>query len=243
MSQFFSLFGWLCNLCFLLTLVSGYFQLSAVSHVLLGLFNGVLNVSLHCLVFGIFTGAGKDARELVQDLKLDARYIELTKSFRKKTFPAALYCIFLIMATILIGGTIVKYPLLRWGHLTLAILTFLYNFKTIRMESASVKENAAILKELNLKASNRLETNPENKKEIPEIAGYVNAATETLDWNSHVHALGKFLCFLGWNIWLPYIYLRFVMGHYWVSVIPFGVSSLFLFGFGYYLRLRYHPAK
>lgn len=249
MNRFFHFFAIICALSLLASLVAGHFStsldLAPSHHLLLGLTAGLLTVSLHCLVFGIFTGAGKDTRELVQDLKLDPQYVGSTKAFRRIAFPPALYGIFLVVLTTTFGGALSASggTTLRWAHFLLAWTTFLYNLKAFWLEARCVRENAAILARVNQEASRALITHPEEGKAIPEVAGMLSAATETLEWEAHVYALGKFLTFLGWNTWLPFIYLRFIMGYLTMPVWPFLTLSLACLGGGYYLRWRYQAYR
>jgi len=241
MSKFFHFFAVVCACLLVAALLAGHFGMNPGQHLLLGLAAGLCSVSLHCLVFGIFTGAGKDTRELVQDLKLDSSYTEKTKSFRKIAFPPALYAILLIAATTTAGGALSAFwgSGARWTHLILAWITLLYNFKAFWIEAKCVRENAAILAQVNQVATDTLYRRPEEAKDIPELAGVIPAATEHMEWGAHVYALGKFLVFLGWNTWLPYIYIRFIMGNLRTPLWPF--LSLFLVSLagGYYLRWKY----
>lgn len=239
----------MCALLLGASLVLGHFSealgLSASHHLLLGLTAALLTVSLHCLIFGIFTGAGKDTRELVQDLKLNQEYVGSTKAFRKVAFPPALYAIFLVILTTTFGGAVSSSSssFARWAHLILAWGTFLYNLKAFWLEARCVRENAAILARVNLEATNAILAHPEEGKAIPDVAGMLSAATETLEWGTHVYALGKFLSFLGWNTWLPFVYLKYIMGYFMMPVWPFLALSLLFLGGGYYLRWRYQSFR
>ncbi len=225
--------------------MAGHFGSDSGRHLLLGLTAGLCAVSLHCLVFGIFTGAGKDTREIVQDLKLDPQYAQTTKSFRKVAFPPALYAILLIAATTTAGGALSAFhgqgP--RWAHFLLAWFTFLYNLKAFWIEAKCVRENARVLDSVNQVANSTIANRPEEVKGIPELTGWISAATEQAEWGAHVYALGKFLVFLGWNTWLPYIYIRFIMGYFTTPAWPFlGLFVACLAG-GYYLRWRYQAFR
>ena len=245
MSRFFHFFAVLCAVLLVAALTAGMVGVSPSQHLLLGLAAGLCTVSLHCLVFGIFTGAGKDTRELVQDLRLDKTYTEKTKSFRKVAFPPALYAIMLIMATTTAGGALSAFstPVARWAHFLLAWFTLLYNFKAFWVEAKCVRENARILDQVNRVAMDTIASRPEEGKAIPEISGVISAATEQMEWGSHVYALGKFLVFLGWNTWLPFIYIKYIMGYSTTPVWPFlGLFLVSLAG-GYYLRWQYQAFR
>lgn len=250
MSHFFNAFACVCAGLLAASLAVGHFPgifgLGISHHLLLGLAAALLTVSLHCLIFGIFTGAGKDTRELVQDLSLNPEFVGTTKAFRRVAFPPALYAILLLVLTTSLGGalSVATAPgVVRWLHVGLAWITFLYNLKAFWIEARCVRENAAILKKVNQEATSTLVHHPEVGKAIPDVAGVIPAATETLEWGAHVFALGKFLCFLGWNTWLPFVYLKYIVGYFTMPVWPFLMVSLGLLAGGYYLRWRYQSFR
>jgi len=214
------------------------------SHLLVSLLAAFVSISAHCLIFGIFTGAGKDTRELVQDLNLSTEFVRQTKAFRKITFPPALYAILMILITSFFGGALSK-----WGgnlvlaHGLFALLTFGYNLKTFWLEFKCVRENALILRKVNSEAAKVTEAHPELVEsahfESPEVVDGLGGYR----WGSHVFALGKFLCFMGWNCYLPYIYMKFIMGKLDLPLWPFASLSLLFLGVGYFLRWKYRSDR
>lgn len=226
-----------------LALLLGY--LGHPSHLMVSLTAAFFAISAHCLIFGIFTGAGKDTRELVQDLHLNPEFVGQTKSFRKITFPPALYAILMILVTAFLGGALSTARSSYWStlHGLMAWLTYAYNIKTFWLEYRCVRENAAILERVNLEAAKVTTEHPElvapENFESPEIVDGLGG----YQWGSHVFALGKFLCFLGWNTFLPYIYMRFIMGMILLPVWPFIVLSAVFFGSGYFLRWKYRQYR
>lgn len=224
-------------------MILGY--LDHAQHLLMSLLAAFVAISAHCLIFGIFTGAGKDTRELVQDLHLNPEFIQQTKAFRKKTFPSALYAILMVLMTAILGGSLSKVQSPYWVtlHGLFAWATFLYNLKTFWLEYRCVKENSEILKRVNQEATQAALKNPslapvtqfDDPQAVDGLGGY--------EWGSHVFALGKFLCFLGWNTFLPFIYMRFVMGMITLALWPFIVLSIAFFGMGYFLRWKYRQFR
>lgn len=212
-------------------------HLGSGAHLLLVLAGSVLAVSLHCLVFGIFTGAGKDTRELVQDLNLDRDWALKTKAFRKTNFPPALYSIFFLMFAIFAGGALSTRmtPIFHWVHGILAWGAVLYNVKTFWLEYASIRENSRILKQVNREAA-KAASGVQWKQVIPNID---LEPVSPVEWGTHVFALGKFLCFLGYNLFLPYIYTRYIMGMIKMPFWPYLTAAVVLVLSGYYLRMKY----
>jgi len=209
-------------------------SLPPAQHMMLGLGAALLTVSLHCLVFGIFTGSGKDTRELVQDLKLSTDFIAKTKAFKRELFPRALYSILFLLLTTSLGGAVAVFQgnsFLVWAHLFVAWFTFFYNVKTFVLESRAVRRNAFIVSDLNREASRSL------------ISNESVSLTEVKEWGEHAYALGKFMRFLGYNVWLVYIYLRLIMGYIMMPWWPFLAMSFLLLGSGFYLRYRYRDFR
>ena len=243
MTPFFGFAAAFSSLLLGATLALGY--LGHPSHLIVSLGAAFAAISAHCLIFGIFTGAGKDTRELVQDLHLNPEFVGQTKSFRKITFPPALYAILMILVTAFLGGALSNLKGSYWPmlHGLMAWVTFAYNVKTFVLEYRCVRENAAILKRVNFEAAQVTTQHPElasvDQFESPEavdgLGGY--------QWGSHVFALGKFLCFLGWNMLLPYFYMKFIMGMILLPIWPFLVLSAVFLGGGYFLRWKYRQYR
>lgn len=244
MAKFFSGFAVVCALALG---ASAWFGLSpgslgASGHMLLGLGSALLTACLHCLVFAIFTGSGKDARLLVQDLELSQQFVARTKAFKRDVFPPALYAIGLLFATTTAGGAVTAWPgspIGRYVHLFLAFATLFYNFKTFWLEAKAVAENSRLLDEINRVAGDAVWKARRERGAAPTD---LDPAAE-LSFETHAFALGKFLCFLGYNVWLVFLYFRVIMGWSGVRLSPFvATSAVFLIG-GYYLRWRYRDYR
>lgn len=232
------------TLLYLCTLTLGHFphltQWGPGLHLVMGLVTSMTVVLMHCLVFAIFTGSGKDTRLLVGDLQLDPEYVKKTKRFKREVFPPALYAIFWILCVLAMGGalSVGVSPWVRWIHLALAWGVFLYNVRVFRIEYRAICENASILKELNERAG-KIAAEQFVPKTTDTQLEILDQTIDDYEWGTHVYALGKFLVFLGFNVWLPYIYLRYIVGYFTMPLWPFLTLSLALLGFGYYLRLQY----
>ncbi len=245
MTRFFLIFSSLCGVLLVAAVGLGYFHasigLSTGQHLLLGLTAATLAISLHCLIFGIFTGSGKDTRELCQDLHLDPEFAARTKAFRKDVFPPALYSILVLMVAAFVGGALSAAPdsiTLRWAHGLMMWFAVAYNIKSFVVEYRAIRDNARILTTVNRVAMTARTASP-HPESAPGEPAILVTAVEKLDWGTHVYALGKFLCFVGWNVWLPYIYLRFIVGYFKMPVWPYLLAWLVLLSGGYYLRGRY----
>lgn len=235
MAGFFFIMSSLASVGLLASVVMGV--LGSNYHLMVALFSSVVAVSLHCLVFGIFTGAGKDTRELAQDLAMNQESFEKIKHFRKTNFPPALYAILFLMAAIFLGGAVTVKPGYSLGviHGIFALCSVLYNLKVFLLENRSIRENAKILNEVNLQAG-RIASGKKAQPVLPEID---LEPVSPVEWGTHVYALGKFLCFLGINMFLPYLYTRFIMGILTMPFWPYLTASLLFLITGSYLRIQY----
>jgi len=127
-----------------------------------------------------------------------------------------------------------------WLHMGLAWVTFFYNVKVILLEYRAVRQNSQIIERLNTESLSAIKkTAPSKGTDLEEKF----PGADAYEWGTHVYALGKFLCFMGGNTWLPYLYIRFIMGYVDLPLLPFIFVSLgFLCG-GYYLRWRYQTYR
>lgn len=243
MDRFFGFAAFLCSAGLIYAMGVGYglFPLAGVSsHLLIGLLAAILSVALHCLIFAIFTGSGKDTRLLVEDLGLNSAFVARTKRFKKEVFPPALYAILAILILISLGGALSVLGTagwVRWIHGILAWFVVAYNLWTFWREYQAVKENSQLLQEINSVASQTL-------KESPSVLGsaedpYDPSHLTDSEWGRHGFAMGKFLCFLAYNLWLAYFYMRIIMNWYWLALWPFILASVLLWAVGYLLRLRF----
>jgi len=209
------------------------------SHMLWGLGTSIFAALLHCLVFSIFTGSGKDTRLLVEDWSLNKEYVKKTKAFKKDVFPPALYSIFFLLILTSLGGAVSNssQKWLYWLHGFWAVFTIIYNVKTFWLEFKAIGLNSNILKELNFQASQVTYNVPAQLEEF--TPGSDPQRVADLDWGTHVYAFGRFLGFLSWNTWLVYIYFRLIMGDIRTPWWPFLLVSALLFGAGFFLKTQY----
>lgn len=237
-------FGFCSVISSILFGVSVFYGLQGTpTHLLWGLGAAIFAASLHCLVFAIFTGSGKDTRLLVEDLSLNQEYVKRTKAFKKEVFPPALYAIFFLLILTTLGGATSKAGIswVGWLHGLWAVFTIFYNLKTYWKEYKAIKLNSEILKDLNAKAGEILS---HQKPEITEFTvGESSEKVADLEWGTHVYAFGRFLGFLSWNTWLVYLYFRFIMGELRTPIWPFILVSAILGFGGWLLKYKYQNFK
>ncbi len=246
MSRFFNIFAGTCALLLLGVILSGYFRVALgitfAQHMLFGLTTAILCVSLHCLIFAIFTGSGKDTRLLSEDLKLDASFLKRAKGFKRTIFPPALYAIFFLILTTSFGGLAAAKGTTGWvwAHIVASWFTAIYNWRTFYKEAVGVKENSTLIDAVNVAAALKA---PSLVTPLSEAGEVIPGAIENLSWGAHVFALGKFLMFMAYNTWLPFLYFKYIMGLFTTPFWPFLLLSAVLFGGGYYLRYQYRSFR
>jgi hypothetical protein len=118
-------------------------------HFYFGLIATVAALLTHTWVFFYFIGTGEGIREGVLAHKLETDAIRLTKKFKGRTFPFALFSMIFLIVTSILGGALrfgKVAPAWHWGMATLAIL---FNFFTFRQEYRVIQENRALMTKLN----------------------------------------------------------------------------------------------
>jgi hypothetical protein len=246
MAAFFLALAWLSSLGLFSTLLTVHLHtvigLNIGTHMIFGLSSAVFAALVHCLVFAIFTGSGKDTRLVVQGLNLDPTFLKTTRDFKKTVFPPAMQAIGLLLLMVILGGAwgaaksrvfaqvfSVAHPLLAW-------LTFFFNVRVFIIEHKAVAENSALIRKVNrsvFEVSKALEPSEDARP-----TDFPASALTELEWNQTVYGLGRFLSFVGYNIWLPYIYLKYAVAAYWVHWLPFLVVSILLMGAGWWLKRK-----
>lgn len=204
-------------------------------HLLLGLGSAVFTSLLHCLVFAIFTGSGKDARLLVERFSLSAGHLAAVKRFRREIFPPALKAIGALLLVSILGGAIDsgKLPgVLAYLHPVIGWFAVAYNLWVFKKELLVIAANGRFIRQVNEEAARELAVRAEAPQNTPETMAEGEFAR-------HAHAMGRFCCFLAYNAWLPYLYLRFSMAMHSVSWKPFLAVSLVLWCTGKYWQRRY----
>lgn len=242
MAAFFGVASLAGTVAYLAALLLGHFgpALGAqpFHHLVTGLSAAIWSVSLHCLVFAIFTGAGKDTRLLAEDLKLNPEYVKRMKAVKFTVFPPALYAIMAILVVTSLGGALSagSATWLRWAHFACGWLVFAYNSKVLLQEWRAIGDNSKLLQRVNEEAALKA---PVGARPLYQEVSVLADAAEQFDWGTHVYALGRFLTFLAYNTWLPYLYFRFIVGYFKMPWWPYLALSLVLYLGGSYLKLRY----
>src|SRR6202453_4794851 len=103
-------------LFFLATMGMAYGHVLPVNlHMLWGFFVATLIVLLQCLIFGFFIGSGKSIKRVVADNNLGPYWVQKTKDYKNKCYPALMLAIVISAAAAIFGGGGASGAIPLWG--------------------------------------------------------------------------------------------------------------------------------
>ncbi|KAA3609059.1 MAG: hypothetical protein DWQ01_10785 [Planctomycetota bacterium] len=177
----------------------------------------ILVVMVHSLVFVYMIGTGRAIKDAVRDHGIEARYYEIHKRYKWQAAPWALSCATLGVATPVLGGVAESAMAGTWLHPLLAVISLVANFFGLPAEYRTIKENGKLLDKV---AEVTAEVNRDKIERGEDPAPPLSPLTPA-GWN---------LVWAG-SAWLPWLYIRFVMGRSDLTPWPFALISAFaLFG-------------
>lgn len=121
------------------------------SHMVIGLFASVLTLMVHCLIFTYFLGTGRWVKEVARAYQLpDADMPKLTREFKRKAFPPALFAMLITIATAATGAGAQTTPESFWGwsHAVLPLIALAINAWAYVVEYRTVKANSEIMERI-----------------------------------------------------------------------------------------------
>lgn len=121
-------------------------------HLYFGLIATVSALLTHCWIFFYFIGTGQGIREGIIEHKLDAKPIRATKKFKGRTFPFAFFSIVFIITGAVMGGALRAERVSSTTHMAWIFFAIAFNFWTFRQEYRVIRENEALMAELNRQA-------------------------------------------------------------------------------------------
>jgi hypothetical protein len=115
-------------------------------HFCLGLFTAIAILLVHSIIFTYFLGTGRWVKEVGIAYQLpDEPLPKLTRELKRKVFPPALGAMLIGIATAAAGGGR-QHSDWHWSiHLTLAMVTLVFNLWAFRREYHCVSTNAAVI--------------------------------------------------------------------------------------------------
>jgi hypothetical protein len=193
-------------------------------HMLWGLFVIVLVILLQCLVFGFFIGSGKTIKRVVAERGLDPAWIQRTKDYKNRSYPALMLALVVTAAAGIAGGGIGAGAVPVAVHVGLVWLAFLLNVRSLWVSYRVLVENVGAIHAINREVGRR-----EGAGMVPEVeAGPAappegSAGTPPLRGPFSIRNRFHFFAAAGW---IPFLYIKFALGSRDIPWWPFLLLSL-----------------
>lgn len=199
------------------------------AHFLLALGATVITLLAHCLTLLYLLGTGKSLQEAVDAHHLDPEILVWTRTAKRRAFPLLVAAAALTVATAIAGGATDSGKVPAWVHGLLGAGTLVLNVAAFYRELLVVGKNSELIESV--------------KKTIvvEDIFDVLDHAPTAEDELPERYATGRNLFFLGLNVWLPYIYMVFVMRMRGVPAIPFAALCAAGMVSGLVLMWRHRP--
>jgi hypothetical protein len=110
----------------------------ALATVLIGLFS-------QSMTMFFFIGSGKDIKEAIKGKADETSVVRQTRSFKSRVFPAATYCIVILMVTFITGGGVAEAKTPKWMHLILAVVAIGMYVRAYGVQLHAMNENARLM--------------------------------------------------------------------------------------------------
>ncbi|MFQ5719590.1 MAG: hypothetical protein ACE5IK_08555 [Acidobacteriota bacterium] len=117
-------------------------------HVTMAIPAFLLGTLAHAMTMFYFIGTGKVVKEAVAEAGLTGDWVERTKEFKQRTFPAAMWAIGLIMATAIIGGAVDTGRVPDWIHGVLGLATIVMVGRAAVFEIVCISANLQLMDRL-----------------------------------------------------------------------------------------------
>jgi hypothetical protein len=208
-------------LFYLATLGLAYSHLmSAGSHMLLGLFMTTLMILLQCLIFGFFIGSGKSIKRVVQDNGLSPDWIQKTKDYKNRSYPALMLALLASAAAGIIGGGVLTGAVPVWIHQLLVWAALLLNARSLWLSYKVIVENVQAIHRINGEINALQVGGP-----LPVLTS-IPPKEGSFATRRQPNKSPKFF-FLAAAVWVPYLYMRFSLGSRTFPFWPFLSLSVF----------------
>lgn len=117
-------------------------------HFLFALFATLVAVLAQCMSMFYFIGTGKQVKDLLRSHPQAEPFIEQTRAFKSRVFPAATLAMACTMAAWIVGGGVDTRVLPVWLHTSLALLALLTNIVAFVREASCMSQNNILLDEV-----------------------------------------------------------------------------------------------
>ena len=138
-------------ICFVVTAIMGFLiaARSGISqHFLFGFFTTFLVALVQSMTMFYFIGTGKQVKDLVANYPAGHEFIQRTKRFKAKVFPASTWAILFTMATMILGGGVDTRVIPAFVHTLLATAALYYNLVAFWREAKYMIEHNMLMEEI-----------------------------------------------------------------------------------------------
>ena len=211
-------------LFFLATMGMAYGHVLPVNlHILWGFFVATLIVLLQCLIFGFFIGSGKSIKRVVADNNLGAYWVQKTKDYKNKCYPALMLAIVISAASAILGGGVASGALPIWIHEIFIWLALAANVRSLWISYQVVVENVNAIHLINAEVQTR-------KNEGRSLIASVLSEPVELVVNRPPPSHASKYYFLAVAAWVPYLYVKVSLSSRNFPFWPFlGMSGALVF--------------
>lgn len=180
-------------------------------HRALALGGAILVLLTHSMVFVYMIGTGRAIKDATNDYQLDARFYEVHKTYKWRAAPWATANTFVIVAAAVAGGVADTGSAASWIHPLLALAALLLNALGLPAIWRAIADNGRLLDEV-VAAS--------WEKNGPILAQGGDPKPE-----ASLLTPAGWAWLLALSAWLPWLYVRYVMGRGTLPCWPFAAVS------------------
>jgi hypothetical protein len=193
---------------------------SIEQHMIWGFFVATLIVLLQCLIFGFFIGSGKSIKRVVADNDLEPHWVQKTKHYKNKCYPALMLAIVISAAAAILGGGAASGAVPIWVHEILVWLALAANLRSLWISYRVVIENVNAIHLINAEVQTR-----KTEGRAPDLSKPVEVIV-----NRPPPSEASKYYFLAIVAWVPYLYMRFSLSSRDFPFWPFlGLSGVLVF--------------
>ncbi|TAH38141.1 MAG: hypothetical protein EYC70_05835 [Planctomycetota bacterium] len=184
------------------------------AHRALGLGGSILVLLTHSVVLVYLIGTGRAIKDATNDYQLDAGFYALHRAIKWRAAPWATLNTFVIVAAAVLGGVVETGGAAAWLHPLAALLALLLNAVGLPSIWRAIRDNGVLLDQV-------VAASWEKNRPVLESGGDPKPQASLL-------TPAGWALLLALSAWLPWLYLRFVMGRGSVPPWPFAALSAVL---------------
>jgi hypothetical protein len=211
-------------LFFLAIMGMAYGHILAPYHMLLGFFMATMIILLQCLIFGFFIGSGKSIKQKVQEFGLSPDWIQKTKDYKNKSYPALMLAIVVTAAAAVLGGGAGAGAVPIWVHQAFIWMALALNLRSLWISYRTIVENVEAIHRMNAEIG-ALKQGSQPPPPVPPPSQPSMAQPRP--------APGANFYFLAAAVWVPYLYMKVSLGSRTFPFWPFLTASILLWALGF----------